>query len=142
MKQCTKCKIEKSLEDFSRNKTRKDGRSTICKVCWKEYYASYYKNNPKEKERLARNRDIERERIRQYVREIKSVPCTDCGVQYPYYIMSFDHLPGHEKVGDIARMVVTHSMRKVQAEIAKCEVVCANCHGERTWQRLPGNSVG
>ena len=27
-------------------------------------------------------------------------------------------------------------MGEAEAEVAKCEVVCANCHAERTYQRI------
>lgn len=37
MKTCSKCKIEKPLESFHRQKDSKDGRSTICKECKKSY---------------------------------------------------------------------------------------------------------
>ena len=37
MKKCTKCKEEKSLELFNRNRKNKDGLSYICKECNKAY---------------------------------------------------------------------------------------------------------
>jgi superfamily II helicase len=33
IKRCQKCKEEKSLSDFHRNKTKKDGHNGICKAC-------------------------------------------------------------------------------------------------------------
>lgn len=67
---------------------------------------------------------------RKIIREAKNVPCTDCGKRYPYYVMDFDHIRG-EKVNDIA-CLITSSVEVIKKEIAKCEVVCANCHRERT----------
>lgn len=71
------------------------------------------------------------------VRAIKeSTPCADCGERHPYYVMQFDHI-GDDKVADIARLLYRGAGRPtVLAEIAKCEVVCANCHAVRTWKRL------
>ena len=73
---------------------------------------------------------------RRIVRAAKDRPCADCDVQYPYYVMQFDHLPGEVKTFDIgafgSRWVSITALRR---EIAKCEVVCANCHAERTHQR-------
>lgn len=76
------------------------------------------------------------EKKREFVREQKSRPCTDCGVQYPYYVMHFDHL------GDKAFSIRdgrSGSYEKLKQEMAKCEVVCANCHAERTFQRAQGS---
>ena len=36
MKTCSKCKIEKKLTDFHRNKSKKDGLQDCCKLCCKE----------------------------------------------------------------------------------------------------------
>ena len=36
-KVCSKCKVEKPFDDFSRHKSRKDGRQPHCKECYKKY---------------------------------------------------------------------------------------------------------
>lgn len=72
-----------------------------------------------------------------YVKELKeNTPCADCNTKYPYYVMDFDHLPGYEKAGLMATLVLMGSWSKMLAEIEKCELVCANCHRERTHSRL------
>jgi hypothetical protein len=49
--------------------------------------------------------------------------------------MQFDHL-GDDKDRDVATLaLVPVSLARLQAEIAKCEIVCANCHAERTYRR-------
>lgn len=79
-----------------------------------------------------RNR-TNRDKIRQYVQDLKeATPCTDCGLSYPYYVMDFDHISGL-KVKGITKMVAENvSLERIKDEIAKCEVVCANCHRVRT----------
>jgi hypothetical protein len=54
MKKCPTCKIEKSLDQFNKNKTRKDGLSRECKFCVNEYGKKHYhiKNSPRLKENL------------------------------------------------------------------------------------------
>lgn len=60
----------------------------------------------------------------------------DCGVKYPPYIMHWDHLPEYEKFMSVSVMRAKRMKRElIVAEIDKCELVCANCHGERTHQR-------
>jgi len=46
--------------------------------------------------------------------------------------MQFDHLSDKEFVLAKARLF---SKKKILEEIHKCEVVCANCHAERTHKR-------
>lgn len=83
---------------------------------------------------LARSRD-QKAAIREAVRVAKDVPCADCGGRFPYYVMEFDHLPGAAKRCDPAKLHQFASMRTAMEELAKCEVVCANCHRFRTAQR-------
>ena len=40
MKKCSKCKIEKNIELFSRNRSTSDGFHSQCKDCMKKYYQS------------------------------------------------------------------------------------------------------
>ena len=63
----------------------------------------------------------------------KARPCADCGVQYPSVCMDFDHVRG-EKRYSVSRMN-SMSVENLQAEIAKCDVVCSNCHRLRTEAR-------
>jgi hypothetical protein len=61
--------------------------------------------------------------------------CADCGYRAHPRALDFDHI-GTDKVGDVGRMM--HSRMAwsiILAEIAKCEVVCANCHRIRTYER-------
>ena len=64
--------------------------------------------------------------------------CVDCGYAGHSAALHFDHLPGHEKRQNLSRMMRGYSRESVLAEIAKCEVVCANCHAIRTWGRRYG----
>jgi hypothetical protein len=72
--------------------------------------------------------------VRKWIIEQKSIPCTDCKVQYPYYVMQFDHVRGKKRF-TISSGYLTRSKEAVEAEVAKCEVVCSNCHTERTHSR-------
>jgi hypothetical protein len=69
------------------------------------------------------------------LKELKGSPCLDCNVSYPHYVMHFDHIGG-DKVADVSRLVRSKSWQAVLDEISKCELICSNCHAERTWQRL------
>lgn len=88
----------------------------------------------KNKERYMQNAVLAQQRMREILRSKKDRPCVDCGVKYPYYVMQFDHL-GSDKQYNIANLVNLNNLTKLETEIAKCEVVCANCHAERTHHR-------
>lgn len=93
----------------------------------------YYLEN-KEKV-LARNSN-KLSKWRKHIQEVKdTTPCTDCGIQYPSYVMDFDHVRG-TKIGNISSGLATFSsFENLLEEIAKCEIVCANCHRHRTFMR-------
>jgi hypothetical protein len=72
---------------------------------------------------------------RDFIREVKDQPCTDCGTRYPFYVMHFDHRPDAPKLFNVGTGVDRVGWDMLRAEVAKCDVVCANCHAMRTWQR-------
>jgi hypothetical protein len=75
-----------------------------------------------------------RVRIRAYISNyLKTSPCVDCG-ETDAIVLEFDHLKDKDfNLSDAARKGV--SMKKLNAEIAKCEVRCANCHRKKTYER-------
>lgn len=93
----------------------------------------YFKNAPAIKEKTAENNRLIRRRNKAYIDGVKGTkPCADCGISYPPYVMQFDHIVDGKR-GNVADMARSgFSIENLQAEIAKCELVCANCHAERT----------
>jgi len=55
MKQCAICHESKPLEEFHRNKSKKDGRDSRCRQCKSGLYKSYYHGDPARKERIIEN---------------------------------------------------------------------------------------
>lgn len=75
-----------------------------------------------------------------WIAELKAEPCTDCGGCFPACCMDFDHTGDGVKVNNVGTMVAHHHSREnIEAEIAKCELVCANCHRVRTRDRKTGS---
>ena len=73
--------------------------------------------------------------LAQYLRDLKTkTACIDCGINYPYYVMDFDHVRG-VKQANVMELVSTLSKKRIDLEIAKCEIVCSNCHRIRTHMR-------
>lgn len=83
--------------------------------------------------RATKHRTIARNRGA--LQQAKDKPCADCGIRYPYYVMEFDHLDSETKEFNVSAGVTRVSYERLLAEIAKCDVVCANCHRFRTAKR-------
>ena len=74
-------------------------------------------------------------RLSAWMDEQKAAPCLDCGVSYPPHVMDFDHVRG-VKISNVSVMLARDATKKRAAdEIAKCELVCSNCHRVRTHRR-------
>src|SRR3989339_326117 len=95
----------------------------------------YYQKNVQ----LYINKNSRRKKeLASFVNSLKQKSCSDCGHKYPYYAMDFDHRDESQKLTTINRMVSTHrySKDKILKEIEKCDLVCANCHRIRTYNRI------
>ena len=127
------------LAAFHRNRARSDGRQSTCKECQRAYVREHYARQPEYyKAKALESTRERRDSIRQMIRSAKDRPCADCGKSYPYYVMDFDHIVGKKRF-DVGRGLSNRTVADIEEEIAKCEVVCANCHRER--EHLRRNSL-
>lgn len=92
------------------------------------YTRMWYRKN---KESVLRRKRERKQEIKAAVRNMKDVPCADCGERYPYYVMDFDHIQG-DKIANVATLVNNGNWLQILEEVQKCEIVCANCHRIRT----------
>ena len=80
------------------------------------------------------NRRSARERIKIFK---ETHPCMDCGGEFPYVCMQFDHRDGSTKSANVSFLIWKNSAwSNVLAEIEKCDLVCANCHAIRGAVRM------
>jgi NUMOD4 motif len=121
---------------------RSDGTRACkrCKKLWQDAHPDKVKASQKKHRRLHYDKVVACERrnnARRYqeisamLAHAKDVPCADCGKRYPSYVMDFDHRDGRSKSFGIGNSRA-RSVQRFRDEIAKCDVVCANCHRERT----------
>jgi hypothetical protein len=61
-------------------------------------------------------------------------PCVDCGEADPV-VLEFDHVRGQKRKVMSTLVAEGYSLKAIKEEIAKCDVVCANCHRRRTAHR-------
>jgi hypothetical protein len=103
-----------------------------CKDCRREYMR---KRGDLHLRQTRRARDKRRAAAREYVIQIlRSGACADCGLADPA-VLEFDHVgPKWTEVGKLVREA--YRLERIKAEIANCELVCANCHRRRTARRI------
>lgn len=150
IKYCTKCKLEKEVNNFS-----KQGKylSSWCKLCCSKNAKSKYDKSPeiyREKTRMWRqkNKNLNRILQKKYTKtkrlKIKNLinnykknkPCIDCKILFDSIQMDFDHI--RDKKFNISKYSQGGwGINSIKQEIAKCELVCANCHRLRTFLRNP-----
>lgn len=70
-----------------------------------------------------------RARLATLLRQAKAKPCMDCGGSFPSYVMHFDHRDPNTKRDKLSNIRRAGLLIK---EMAKCDLVCANCHAIRT----------
>jgi hypothetical protein len=128
---CSRCKTSFPIDEFRFRNIGKNLRHSYCRACRSLIVKDHYQRN---KDAYLRRNARFRLRNSEIIREHKSKPCADCGVQYPYYVMDFDHRQSETKVINLAN-ASRMTRPKILEEIAKCDVVCSNCHRERTYQR-------
>jgi len=99
--------------------------------------SSYDSSNPEHRARARRYIEAQRQRVREeIILPLLAQPCADCERSFPHYVMEFDHVPERgPKLFSVGNTSHWHNRERLVAEIAKCDVVCANCHRTRTWQR-------
>lgn len=103
----------------------------MCKICKRAYDNKHYKDNPQRKEYLRQSRLKYSRKTGKYIYDYLSEnPCIDCGESDPI-VLQFDHRDGVEKFNNVSSMR-NNGIKKIQEEIDKCEVRCANCHARRT----------
>ena len=128
MKKCNTCGELKDTSEFSKKNKGADGTQKYqskCKTCHSAYLKVHYSNNKqyyKDKATTFRNDFAE------FYKSLKSqLKCEVCGESHSA-CLEFHHVDQTTKDGEVANIARRHSKRKLLAEIAKCKVLCANCH--------------
>jgi len=135
-KVCSRCKKNKSFDDFHRRKSQNAGKGlyTWCKEC----HAEYQKQAREPKKKESNKRIFELKKIRRLeiekaiVKHLKITPCKECG-ETNILVLEFDHREPKEK-----KFCISHALQQVpsllrlQIEISKCDILCSNCHKIKT----------
>jgi hypothetical protein len=128
LRRCGRCGYDLPIECFNR---LRDGRQWWCRSCFTAYFRArgdLHRNQSKAAKR------VRQQRLQAYVLEyLGRHPCADCGAADPV-VLEFDHVG--EKTAHVAALVSDAATKQaVDVEIARCDVVCVNCHRRRTAKR-------
>lgn len=112
MKICSKCKLEKNVTDFYKSQGKERRTQAKCKSCFNTYVMERWKN-----------------RKIKVIEQFGNV-CYDCNQTYHPNVFDFHHLDPGTKDFDWSKMRL-FSEARMQAELSKCVMLCANCHRTR-----------
>ena len=133
---CSSCQTKKTDDDFYW-KVKNVRRKTVCKECHKAYRKHHYEANrqkyiDKSRKWINEHRSEIREELRSLVKARLKTGCKDCGEMDPV-VLEFDHREPSQKSFNISVMLRRTTTRtRMERELDKCDVVCANCHRRRT----------
>ena len=88
----------------------------------------HYASNKEQYQIRNQRRKVE---ARDLIDRLKDQPCMDCWERYPSFVMQFDHRDPATKLFNVGSML-SESQERIATEVAKCDVICANCHAIRT----------
>ncbi len=140
---CRWCGIAKPLQQFHLRDKARGLRHSSCGECFNAYRREHYRMN--RADYIRRNTRILKARGRQWQRRLwaflRDHPCVDCGATDPV-VLECDHVDPATKRQSVTLLARGgYPWPSVLAELAKCEVRCANCHRRRTaaqfnWPKL------
>lgn len=118
MKECRICLTIYPIEDYP--KAGKNNRKNMCKKCFSEIMKVLIS------------------KTKEYIQSLKS-ECSNCGYSRCKEALEFHHVDEKTKSFNLARASTSMAWSdktklKIDNEIKKCIVLCANCHREVTFQ--------
>lgn len=127
-KKCFKCDNVKPVSQFGKNKAKKDGLQTQCKLCRKITNNQHYANSENRRNRVRENRKKYYYKASKLINRYKSFyGCKLCNEKEPC-VIDLHHLDHNTKEYSVSEMVGRFNYEKVKIEIRKCVPLCANCH--------------
>jgi hypothetical protein len=112
------------------NKNNPGKKKSWCKTCSREYSRNHYNQDKKyylEKNKKNNKAFMER-RFAWYLKQKQGKKCKNCGNDDPL-ILEFHHRASEEKIAAVSDLVNNYRPKDIiLAEIAKCDLLCGNCH--------------
>lgn len=78
---------------------------------------------------------VRMERNMSFIKRVKTMfGCSVCGYNKSSVALHFDHIDVSTKYLEISRMY-SANVQTLKNEMRKCQILCANCHAERTQEQ-------
>lgn len=131
---CTRCGQEKNASDLLTDRRQSRGFRRTCKPCSRGLTKQWRIENRELRQAVDENK---RRDNQSWIDGVKlGLPCDDCGRSFPTCSMDYDHRDAETKSFGVSYAARVGKRREaVMAEIAKCDLVCSNCHRVRTKMR-------
>jgi len=129
-KLCGGCGLSRNREEFALKNSRTGQRHSQCKECGRRCAKEHYRaNHAKYVERNRRNTPLQRRRNAGIAYQYLLLhACVTCHESDPV-VLEFNHKDPRTKLANVADLIRSGcSVNRLLDEIAKCEVMCANCH--------------
>ena len=126
---CSKCKQELPISEFRWRNKIKGVLHSQCKNCEKARDKIHYQESKARRDSVKSTAYFQKNRNYLIIEQARQCGCKKCGEMRPY-VLDFHHRNPSEKQNDLASMIKSSSEANLIAEVAKCDVLCANCHRE------------
>lgn len=153
IKYCARCTINKEFTCFNKNKARKDGLCTYCRICESSYKKEYFLSKPEKwNAKKIKNKNynaradikIKAAKLKKWRRleidKLKISGCSLCGYNKCIWALDFHHTDKTTKKFRIATALSElKDLELIKEEIKKCTLICSNCHRELHWKERNNN---
>lgn len=125
-KVCSSCQKDLPLSSYNWINESQNKRHSRCRECASIYARDYYAGGEKVKQKK-RVKKYRKDLIARFKEWKSSQECSICG-ENCIECLDFHHLDPNEKDANISLLMRDGSWKKMQEELKKCVVLCANCH--------------
>lgn len=125
MKHCKRCQTDKEDSEYRKSSRSKDGLQSWCRACMVSYDQERWRNN---KTYIYGVKKTRYQKLRlEYVDYKKTLICTVCG-EDAVECLEFHHIDPTQKDQAVSNVAGSWSRERLERELEKCYVLCANCH--------------
>jgi hypothetical protein len=129
------CGLYKEFSEFHKY-SKGSGYQSYCKPCKK---ADDHKRHADNRVHRVELQKLRRVGLAAWMWQIKREnSCTDCAGFFHPIAMQWDHIEDNKEIEISNAVKMGWSTNRILQEVAKCELVCANCHAIRTYNRRIG----
>ena len=133
---CTRCKVDKPINEFHKDKRSKTGHQSRCGPCIREVRGRHitpeHKRKRKNVNQLPTDGITLKDKLQWIIDSKTGKPCQHCGCQPHSSALDYHHLNESEKLFSLSQIrrfrTGEITLQSIKEEMKKCILLCANCH--------------